>query len=125
MPRGDRTGPAGMGPMTGRGMGYCAGYGAPSYATPVPGFGLGWGQGRGGWGGGSGRGGAGRGWRHWYYAGLPRWASYGYPPAWAYGPYGPPVTEEQESELLRNQAEALKRELEAITQRLEELEKGE
>lgn len=26
MPRGDRTGPEGMGPMTGRGMGNCAGY---------------------------------------------------------------------------------------------------
>lgn len=126
MPRGDRTGPAGMGPMTGRGQGYCAGYGAPGYATPAPGFGLGWGRGRGGWGGGPGWGGGGRGWRHWYYAtGQPRWARYGYPPAWAYGPYGPSVTEEQESELLKNQAEALKRELEAITQRLEELEKGE
>ncbi|MCE5266011.1 MAG: DUF5320 domain-containing protein [Deltaproteobacteria bacterium] len=29
MPRGDRTGPAGMGPMTGRGAGRCAGYGKP------------------------------------------------------------------------------------------------
>jgi hypothetical protein len=26
MPAGDRTGPMGMGPMTGRGMGYCGGY---------------------------------------------------------------------------------------------------
>ncbi len=26
MPRGDRTGPYGLGPMTGRGAGYCAGY---------------------------------------------------------------------------------------------------
>jgi len=30
MPGGDGTGPAGMGPMTGRAAGYCAGY-------PVPG----------------------------------------------------------------------------------------
>jgi len=30
MPRGNRTGPAGMGPMTGRAAGYCVGYG-PAY----------------------------------------------------------------------------------------------
>jgi len=37
MPLGDGTGPAGMGPMTGRGTGYCAGYGVPGYANPLPG----------------------------------------------------------------------------------------
>jgi hypothetical protein len=31
MPRGDRTGPAGMGPMTGRAAGYCSGYSTPGY----------------------------------------------------------------------------------------------
>ena len=34
MPRGDRTGPMGMGPMSGRGAGFCAGYDAPGYAYP-------------------------------------------------------------------------------------------
>jgi len=34
MPRGDGTGPAGMGPMTGRAAGYCAGYPVPGYANP-------------------------------------------------------------------------------------------
>ncbi|MBN2461150.1 MAG: DUF5320 domain-containing protein [Candidatus Cloacimonetes bacterium] len=34
MPRGDRTGPDGFGPMTGRGAGYCAGYDRPGYANP-------------------------------------------------------------------------------------------
>ncbi|MFW6102913.1 MAG: DUF5320 domain-containing protein, partial [Chloroflexota bacterium] len=35
MPWGDGTGPAGMGPMTGRGLGYCSGYGAPGfYSAP-------------------------------------------------------------------------------------------
>ena len=34
MPRGDRTGPAGMGPMTGRATGYCAGYYTPGYMNP-------------------------------------------------------------------------------------------
>ncbi len=31
MPRGDGTGPNGMGPMTGRGMGYCAGFAVPGF----------------------------------------------------------------------------------------------
>jgi hypothetical protein len=31
MPRGDRTGPEGAGPMTGRGLGYCSGYNAPGF----------------------------------------------------------------------------------------------
>ncbi|MBT4482390.1 MAG: DUF5320 domain-containing protein, partial [Candidatus Latescibacteria bacterium] len=34
---GDGTGPAGLGPMTGRGAGYCAGYSVPGYQnTTVP-----------------------------------------------------------------------------------------
>ena len=126
MPAGDGTGPRGMGPMTGRGAGYCAGYGAPGYANPMPGrgFGMGWGRGRGG--------GGGRGWRNMYYAtGLPGWARYGYAPAWgappaaAYGPYGAPPTPEQETEFLKSQAEMLKEELDAISQRIAELEKKE
>jgi len=65
----------------------------------------------------------GRGWRHQFYAtGLPGWARFGYAPAWDYGPDWQPLTKEQETELLRNQAEALKRELDAIAQRLEGLE---
>ena len=36
MPFGDGTGPRGMGPMTGRGAGYCAGYGAPGFTNPYP-----------------------------------------------------------------------------------------
>lgn len=35
MPRGDRTGPAGLGPMTGRAAGFCAGYPTPGYMNPV------------------------------------------------------------------------------------------
>ena len=37
MPRGDGTGPGGMGPMTGRGAGYCAGYSVPGYMNPYGG----------------------------------------------------------------------------------------
>lgn len=50
MPRGDRTGPEGKGPMTGRGAGQCAGN------SVVPGAGAGRGLGRG-----LGRGASGRG----------------------------------------------------------------
>lgn len=39
MPRGDGTGPMGQGPMTGRGLGYCAGYPSPGFMQP--GFGRG------------------------------------------------------------------------------------
>lgn len=34
MPFGDRTGPAGMGPMTGRAAGFCAGFPVPGYMNP-------------------------------------------------------------------------------------------
>jgi hypothetical protein len=108
--------------MTGRGAGYCAGYGAPGYANVMPGrgFGMGWGRGRGG----------GRGRRNWYYAtGQPGWARFGYAPAWgvppaaAYGPYAAPPTPEQETEFLKAQAEGLKEQLDAISQRIAELER--
>ncbi|MGC9359622.1 MAG: DUF5320 domain-containing protein [Anaerolineae bacterium] len=115
MPRGDRTGPAGMGPMTGRGAGYCAGYDRPGYANP-------WGGGYGG----RGFGGGGRGWRNMYYAtGLPGWARAGYAPAPPSGyPYGAPAPAD-EAEALRAQAEALSQQLDAIRSRLEDLEKSE
>ncbi|MDD3800944.1 MAG: DUF5320 domain-containing protein [Desulfuromonas sp.] len=60
MPRGDRTGPQGMGSRTGRGLGYCSGSNAPGYASGAgrglagrgmrrggcgPGFGAGFGRG--------------------------------------------------------------------------------
>ena len=44
MPRGNGMGPNGMGPMTGRGIGRCAGYINPGY---VRGLGLGYGRARG------------------------------------------------------------------------------
>jgi hypothetical protein len=122
MPAGDRTGPLGEGPMTGRGAGGCAGYQVPGYANPNPGFDLGLGCGR--------RGGS-RGWRHWYHAtGVPGWARFGRAPAWgvppagAYGPYAAPPTREQEAEVLKSQAEGLRRQLDAISQRIAELEQG-
>ena len=47
MPGGDGTGPRGMGSMTGRAAGYCAGYSTPGFANPVPRMGLGLGQSQG------------------------------------------------------------------------------
>jgi hypothetical protein len=44
MPRGDKTGPEGRGSMTGRGLGYCRGFGEPGYTA---GGGRGRGSGRG------------------------------------------------------------------------------
>ena len=40
MPRGDGTGPAGLGPMTGRAAGYCAGYNVPGYVNSAYGAGF-------------------------------------------------------------------------------------
>jgi len=36
MPLGDGTGPLGLGPMTGRAAGFCAGYPVPGYMNPGP-----------------------------------------------------------------------------------------
>ncbi len=122
MPRGDGTGPAGMGPMTGRAAGYCAGYPVPGFMNPIGG------RGRGFWG----RGG-GRGRRNRYYAtGMPGWARapYGYPTrdsaAQPYpfypGTAAPTVTAEQELAGLKEQAQYFKNALDDINKRIEELE---
>ena len=111
MPRGDGTGPAGAGPMTGRAAGYCAGYNMPGFMNPVGGrFGRGM-----GWGRGFGRG---RGWRSWgtYPAYAP--SDYGMPPTY------PPPTPEQEVDSLRNQAQFLSHQLNQIQKRISELEAG-
>ena len=120
MPGGDGTGPMGMGPMTGRAAGFCAGFGVPGYANPAlgRGFGMGFGRGRGFWG--RGFGGGGRGWRHWFYAtGLPGWMRF--------GGYAPPYSKpdpDMEKQALKSQAEALQSELESIKKRLSEIESG-
>jgi len=124
MPRGDGTGPAGLGPMTGRAAGYCAGYPVPGYMNPIPGRGLwGWGRGRG----------AGRGWRNWFYAtgltGWQRaatgWPAFGYvvPPVVPYAaPSAPAMSVEQQLDVLKGQAEYFEDALEGIRKRIAELE---
>lgn len=118
MPGGDRTGPMGMGPMTGRAAGYCAGYTVPGYMNAVPGRGFGMGFGRGGgWG-------RGHRWRNWYHAtGQPGWARFGPAPGWSAAPAWGAPTQEQEADELKAQAEWLQEQLNAIQQRIDELEK--
>jgi hypothetical protein len=122
MPRGDGTGPAGLGPMTGRAAGYCAGYNAAGYMNPVSGGGFA-GRGRGFFG----RGGGGRGFRNMYYAtGLTGWqrASMGAPGFSGAYPYAGDVTPKQEADILKNEADVLKRQLEDIQGRIDSLEKA-
>ena len=123
MPGGDGTGPAGMGPMTGRAAGYCAGYPVPGYMNPVGGRGFwGWGRGRGG----------GRGWRNWFYAtGLTGWQraamgnpAFGFVPAatpYPAAPFAPTMSNEQQLDALKGQAEYLEDALDGIRKRIEEL----
>ena len=121
MPAGDGTGPRGMGPMTGRAAGYCAGYSTAGYMSPIPGQGYG-GRGRGG----------GRGRRNWFYAtGLPGWQRAGMgQPAWGAPqafpgsvgfPPAPAASNEQELEALRSQAQSLESALQGIRNRIDEL----
>jgi len=105
MPGGDGTGPAGFGPRTGRGMGYCSGFEAPGYARG--GYGRPFGSGRGG------IRGRGRGLCFWY--GMPT-------PLAALGPY-PPGAPSPEVEMadLEVMAESLEAQLKSIKARIEEL----
>jgi len=118
MPFGDGTGPAGMGPMTGRAAGFCAGYPVPGYMNPVGGRGY-RGRGRGaGWGRGFGRG------FGWARAGLdyPAWDAAGYPYAPYPAPFAQAPTPEQELAELKQQAEYFQNALDEINKRTEQLE---
>ena len=113
MPGGDRTGPMGTGPRTGRGAGYCAGYNMPGYANPMPGVGLRYGRGMGR---GPGRGrsfGGGRGLGYGW-----NWPGY-----YTYG--APYASGKEEAAVLKDQAKAMQEEIEAINDRIKELESSE
>jgi hypothetical protein len=104
MPQGDRTGPIGAGPRSGRGLGYCGGYDAPGFANMGFGFRMGWGRGRCG----------GFGWQH---------RSFGTRQAgWGLPRYAPP-TQEENLQALKAEADWLKGQLNAINKHIEELEK--
>ena len=101
MPGGDRTGPNGMGPMTGRKAGFCTG-------NNKAGFAGGSGAGRGG--------GRRKGYRNMFFAtgqpGLKRFNN-------------PIISKKDEKQMLIDQAEGLKQELENISSRLDEVSKEE
>jgi hypothetical protein len=112
MPRGDGTGPMGMGPMTGRGAGHCGGRGVAGFVSSL---GLGFGRGRGGRGGGNGR-------RNMFYAtGLTGWqraaVSAAAPSATTAAP-----TAEAEKQFLEAEVGAIQSQLDAVKKRLAELE---
>lgn len=115
MPAGDRTGPGGMGPRTGRGAGFCAGYDSPGYANGgfYGGFG-GRGFGRRPFGG--------RGFRRmrnpFGYRGQTWYGAYpnAYPPA-------APMTAEQEQEALKDEETWLQEQLDSVRSRLNKKEK--
>lgn len=99
MPGGDRTGPHGLGPRTGRSLGYCSGYNSPGYTNP--GFGRGFrGRGRGFWW---------RGYRDPYYK-----------PQTPFG-VNPRSNKEEEKTYLENLVKDLEEEIKMIKERLYEL----
>jgi hypothetical protein len=108
MPGGDRTGPRGFGPMTGRRAGDCAGQDMPWMDNQAPGYRTRFGN-RGG----------GRGWRHRFYAtGQPGWARVDV----STPPEQELATLKEHAELLREQTELLREQLEQIGKRIEGLE---
>ena len=108
MSKGDRRGPEGFGPMTGRGLGYCAGYDSPGFTKGVSRGGGGFEVGR-GFGGGFGR-----GFRGGFQSGY-----YRMPVAPQYNPVQ--QTPEQELASLKQNADYLKQDLESINKRIDEL----
>ncbi len=113
MPRGDGTGPMGMGSMTGRAFGYCVGFNKPGYANPAGAGRRGFNCGRGFYGGGHGH-------RNMYYAtGLPGWMR-GQGPAH----FQVNLSPEEEAGRLKLLETSMIKELEEIRKRISELEKS-
>jgi uncharacterized protein DUF5320 len=114
MPGGDRTGPAGSGPMTGRQAGYCTGNNAPGYTSAPLGGGFGRGFGR-GMGGGQGRG---------FGRGFGRGIGAGWVQQPAAAPIAPVQASNSELDMLKAQSEAIQNTLENINQRIQKLEES-
>ncbi|MCK5839443.1 MAG: DUF5320 domain-containing protein [Bacteroidales bacterium] len=104
MPRGDRSGPSGEGPKTGKGMGYCTENEHPGYMNTFSNRGRGFGR---GFQGGQGYGrGAGFGFRH------------GYGNSYQGG-----VPDVSEKTLIENEIRILKDQMSALEERLSKTEK--
>lgn len=106
MPRGDRTGPEGMGRMTGRSLGYCANYDSPGFTRGVP------------------RGGGG------FFSRMGRRFGPGPGRRWNWNNYpaeqpAPQYSAEAETDVLKTGISALKAELKAMEERLSQLMKKE
>jgi len=108
MPRLDRSGPMGAGPMTGGRRGTC---GRAGVAINQPAYGSGYGRGMG------------------FRRGYGRGRGYGFGPAYGAVPYPQaygnthPVSKTDEMEMLRADADAMRQSLESIQHRITELEK--
>ena len=103
MARGNRTGPRGEGPRTGRGVGYCSGSDTPGY-TKRPGMGMGGGL----------RAGGGRG------LGFGRGRGFG-PGFYQPTPAQRQMTQEGEKQVLERDLEALENQKKVIEERLKQL----
>jgi hypothetical protein len=110
MPQGDRTGPMGQGPRTGRALGFCSGYDTPGYAKGFAGgmgrsFGFGMLRGRG--------------------MGYGRGHNFDWPAGRFHQGFAWPQTinKDDEIKLLKSQAESIKRTQKDLEKRLSELEK--
>ncbi|MCL5742460.1 MAG: DUF5320 domain-containing protein [Acidobacteria bacterium] len=116
MPFGDRTGPAGRGPRTGRGAGYCNRFGVPGS--------MNWGDAWSGWG--RRLGGGGRGWRNWFHSALPLGGprAADWPPGVGGGgsSSGAAPSHDEELEDLKYHAGLFERTLEYMHKRIESLE---
>ena len=105
MPRGDKTGPQGAGPMTGRRLGLCVGNDRPGFDTGSRSFGHGYGQGFG----------RGNGWR----------GQMGYGQRHAYGRFSDDeVQGVSKKTLLENDVRVLREQLASIEKQLSEIGKG-
>lgn len=110
MPSGDRTGPMGQGPRTGRSLGFCSEYDTPGYTK---GFGGGMGRGFGNGRGCGRRMGNGRGRNFsWPFTGFTQGL-----------PWAQTISKDDEAKMLKAQAESLKLSQKDIEKRLSELEK--
>jgi hypothetical protein len=116
MPFRDRTGPVGLGPRTGRAIGFCANSPLPGSENLFPG--RGWSEF--GKTGGAGLFRRGRGWRCQYCStGLPGWTRENY----GYLQCEPGLKTKEEVTVLQNHADFLKRKLEEIQNRIDVLER--
>lgn len=108
MPRGDRTGPIGQGPRTGRALGLCSGYPTPGFMQRTTGMAFG----------------RGLAWHRGFGFARRYGSGWGIGP-WNYEPPYPVAYSENEREALKRQAEVLKKQQAEIDRRIAELEKSE